>query len=96
MMLVKTLAAELGPAAVRVNAIAPSIVATKFTEPIREDPKWGDAYARRTALGRWARPDELIGATVFLVSDASSFVTGTHLLVDGGWTAIDGRFDPPI
>jgi len=96
LMLVKTLAAELGPAAVRVNAVAPSIVATEFTEPIRNDPVWGDAYARHTALNRWASPAEMVGATVFLVSDASSFVTGSHLLVDGGWTAIDGRFDPPI
>jgi len=94
--LVRTLAAELGPRGVRVNAIAPGVVETPLTAPIKASPDWYQAYADRSALGRWAQPSEMVGPVVFLASDASSFVTGSLLLVDGGWTAIDGRFTPPL
>jgi NAD(P)-dependent dehydrogenase (short-subunit alcohol dehydrogenase family) len=94
--LVRTAAAELGPAGVRVNAVAPGVVSTPLTAQIRAVPEWEAAYASKSALGRWARPDELVGAVVYLVSDASTFVTGSQLLVDGGWTAIDGRYTPPM
>ncbi|MFD8380791.1 SDR family NAD(P)-dependent oxidoreductase [Streptomyces sp. NPDC059679] len=93
--LVRTAAAELGPSGVRVNTIAPGIVDTPLTTQIRAVPEWSEAYATKSALGRWSRPDELAGAVVYLASDASSFVTGSQLFVDGGWTAIDGRFTPP-
>lgn len=93
--LVKTAAAELGPADVRVNAIAPGVVETPLTEQIKSHPDWYGAYASRNALGRWAQPEEMAGPTVFLLSDAASYVTGTTFFVDGGWTAIDGRFQPP-
>ena len=94
-MLFKTLAAELGPAGVRANVIAPGVVETTLTQPIRDDPAWYQAYADKSILRRWARADELVGAAIFLASDASSYVTGTTLFVDGGWTAADGRYDPP-
>jgi NAD(P)-dependent dehydrogenase (short-subunit alcohol dehydrogenase family) len=93
--LLRTAAAELGLSGVRVNAIAPGIVDTPLTAQIHAVPEWAEAYAAKSALGRWSRPDELVGAVVYLASDASSFVTGSQLFVDGGWTAIDGRYTPP-
>jgi len=93
--LLRTAAAELGPSGVRANAIAPGVVETPLTAQIKADPAWYDAYAQKGALGRWAQPSELAGAVVYLASDAASFVTGSVLAVDGGWTAVDGRFDPP-
>lgn len=93
--LARTAAAEFGPAGVRVNVIAPGVVETPLTAQIKDNPDWYGAYAAKSALGRWSRPEELAGAVVYLASDASTFVTGSVLTVDGGWTAVDGRFDPP-
>lgn len=94
--LVATLAAELGPAGVRVNALAPGVVETPLTTQIRDQPAWAAAYEAKSVLGRWARPDELAGPAVFLLSDAASYVTASQLVVDGGWLKVDGRFDPPL
>lgn len=93
--LAKAGAAEFGPAGVRVNAISPGVVETPLTAPIKASPEWYGAYADKSALGRWAQPHEMAGPTAFLLSDAASFLTGTTIYVDGGWTAIDGRFHPP-
>ena len=95
-MLFKTLASELGPSGVRANTIAPGVVETPLTAPIKSDPAWYQAYADKSILRRWAQPSELVGAVVYLASDASSYVTGTTIFVDGGWTAADGRFDPTL
>jgi len=92
----RALAAELGTRGVRVNLIAPGVVETPLTQPIRQHPEWYRAYAEKNAFGRWAQPHEMAGAVVYLASDASSYVTGTVLYVDGGWTAQDGRFTPPL
>lgn len=96
LQMVRTLAAELGSKTVRVNAVAPGVVETPLTKQIKDQPDWYNAYAQKGALGRWAQPSELVGAVVYLASNASSFVTGTLQLVDGGWTAVDGRFTPPV
>jgi NAD(P)-dependent dehydrogenase (short-subunit alcohol dehydrogenase family) len=93
--LAKTAAAEFGPHGVRVNAIAPGVIETPLTAPIKANKAWYDAYAAKSVFNRWGRPEELVGAAVFLASDAASFVTGSTLFVDGGWTAADGRFTPP-
>ncbi len=92
----RTMAAELGHRGVRVNAVAPGVVETPLTRQIKDHPEWYRAYADKGALGRWAQPSEIAGAVVFLVSDAASFVTGSCLMVDGGWTGVDGRFNPPL
>lgn len=94
--LARTLAAELGVRGVRVNAVAPGVVETPLTRQIKEHPEWYRAYADKGALRRWAQPSEIAGAVVFLASEAASFVTGACLFVDGGWTAVDGRFTPPL
>ncbi len=94
--MVRALAAELAPKGVRVNAIGPGVVETPLTAQIKNSPDWYNAYANRNAMGRWAQPHEITGAVVYLASDASSYVTGTIMFVDGGWTAIDGRFAPPL
>jgi NAD(P)-dependent dehydrogenase (short-subunit alcohol dehydrogenase family) len=96
LQMVRALAAELGERNVRVNAIAPGVVETPLTAQIKNNPDWYNAYATKSALGRWAQPSEMVGAVVYLSSNAASFVTGTLMLVDGGWTAIDGRFTPPL
>jgi NAD(P)-dependent dehydrogenase (short-subunit alcohol dehydrogenase family) len=91
----RTAAAEFGPSGVRVNAIAPGVVETPLTAPIKAKQEWYDAYASRNIMERWAEPGEMVGAALFLASQAASYVTGTVLFVDGGWTAVDGRFQPP-
>lgn len=94
--LLRTAAAEWGPRGVRFNAVAPGVVRTPLTDQIAADPQWYDAYARASALQRWAGAEEIAGAVTYLVSDAATFVTGSVLTVDGGWTAVDGRYDPSV
>jgi NAD(P)-dependent dehydrogenase (short-subunit alcohol dehydrogenase family) len=94
--MLRALAAELGPQSVRINAIAPGAVETPLTAQMKESPDWYDAYAKKSILGRWAKPHEIVGMMIYLASDASSYVTGAFMLVDGGWTAADGRYNPPL
>jgi NAD(P)-dependent dehydrogenase (short-subunit alcohol dehydrogenase family) len=93
--LVRGAACEFGPFGVRVNALGPGVIETPLTAPIKAQPDWYEAYARKNVFGRWAQADEMVGPTLFLLSDAASYVTGTILYADGGWLAVDGRFTPP-
>ncbi len=94
--MLRALASELGPRGVRVNTIAPGVVETPLTAQIKDSPDWYGSYAAKSILGRWAKPHEMVGMVVYLASEASSYVTGGFMLVDGGWTAADGRFTPPL
>jgi NAD(P)-dependent dehydrogenase (short-subunit alcohol dehydrogenase family) len=84
--LTKALAVAWAPA-IRVNAIAPGWVETALTEGARGDAARSKAIVERTPQGRWGKPEDIGGAVVFLCSDAASFITGTVLPVDGGYTA---------
>ena len=83
----QTLAFELGSSNIRVNAIAPGLVETKFASALVKNPAIHDQIVNRTPLHRHAQPAELAGAAVYLLSDAASFTTGTVIVVDGGMTA---------
>jgi len=83
----QTLASELGGSGIRVNAIAPGLVETRFASALVNNPAILERVVSRTPLGRHAQPPELAGAAVYLLSDAASFTTGTTLVVDGGVTS---------
>ncbi|NMP22092.1 SDR family oxidoreductase [Sulfobacillus harzensis] len=85
--LTKALANEWAKDNVQVNAIAPGYMATDNTAPLRSDPVRSRDILNRIPAGRWGTPDDVKGAVVFLASDASNYVTGTVLTVDGGWMA---------
>lgn len=86
-LLTKALAVDLGPGGVRVNALAPGYIHTDMTAASFADPERNAARARHTCLGRWGEVEDLVGAAIFLASDASRYMTGQDLVIDGGWTA---------
>lgn len=87
-MLTKGLCADLAPHGITANAIAPGYFATELTQPLVHDPEFSAWVAQRTPAGRWGDVRDLVGAAVFLASDASAFVNGQTLYVDGGMTAV--------
>lgn len=85
--LTKAMAIDLAPYHIRVNSIGPTFIDTPLTRPFWNDKTFHDDVLRRIKLGRLGTVEDLMGAVVFLASDAAALVTGTALVVDGGWTA---------
>lgn len=86
-MMSKAMALDLGKFNIRVNSLVPGYIHTDMTHASYSDPDKFAERAERTMLGRWGKTSDLIGAAVFLASNASAYVTATDLVVDGGWTA---------
>lgn len=86
--LTQSLAHELAPEGIRVNAVAPGTFATAMTEATRNNPERSARFLTRIPMGRYGEPEELVGPVVFLASSMSSYVTGTTLVVDGGYLAL--------
>jgi len=87
-MLTQNLAQELAKDGIRVNAIAPGTFATRMTEATRLDAARSARFLARIPMGRYGKPEEMVGPVVFLASAMSSYVTGTTLVVDGGYLAV--------
>jgi len=85
--LTRALAIEVGEHAIRVNSVCPTFIATPLTEKTLADPERVAWIKSKIKLGRIGEIEDVMGAYVFLASDAASLITGTSLLVDGGWTA---------
>ena len=83
----KALAVELAPQGVRVNSLCPTFIETPMTAPFFENTAFRDEVLAKIPLGRIGRVEEIVGAAVFLASDAASLVTGSAITIDGGWTA---------
>lgn len=85
--LTKTMCNDWGKYGINVNAIGPGWVETEMTAALRADANRMPAITARIPMGRWAKPEDLVGAAVFLASDASSYINGHVIFVDGGWLA---------
>ncbi len=85
--MVKAMAIEWGPERIRINTVCPTFIRTPLTEPTFEDPERLAWIEEKIKLGRTGTVEDIMGAVLYLATDASSLVTGTSLLVDGGWTA---------
>lgn len=85
--LTKAMAVDLGPLGIRVNSIGPTFIETKLTKPFLDDPVFRAESLGKSKIGRFGVVEDIMGAVVFLASDASSLMTGTAIVIDGGWTA---------
>ena len=85
--MVKALALELAPHSITVNGISPGPFGTEMNQPIRDDPIVNQQFVSRIPLGRWGKIEEIGALAVFLSSDEAGFITGTDIVIDGGWTA---------
>jgi len=86
--LTKSLAIAYAAEHIRVNAIAPGWIETPLTSGLRADPERNTEILKRTPMQRWGKTNELVGPALFLASDAASFITGSTLNVDGGYSAV--------
>ncbi|MBI4278780.1 MAG: 3-oxoacyl-ACP reductase FabG [Armatimonadetes bacterium] len=87
LQLTRVLALEWAPHNVTVNCVCPGPIATEMTAPVQQNPETNKAFMDKTPLRRWGTPEDVAACVLFLSGEASGFVTGTALLVDGGWTA---------
>jgi NAD(P)-dependent dehydrogenase (short-subunit alcohol dehydrogenase family) len=85
--LTKAMAIDLAPLGIRVNSIGPTFIDTPLTRPFFENKAFSDFVLGKIKLGRLGTVEDLMGAVVFLAGDAAALITGTALVVDGGWTA---------
>ena len=85
-MLTKSMALDYAAKKIRVNAICPGVIETAMTKSILEDKKMKENMLKSTPIGRIGKPEDIGYAALYLASDESTFVTGTALVVDGGWT----------
>lgn len=85
--LTKSLGVEWTKYNINVNAIAPGYIITEMTQPLKDDPKRRSVIESRIPMNRWGVPEDLAGAAVFLASEASDYITGQTIIVDGGWMA---------
>ena len=86
-MLTRAMAVEWARHNLQINGIGPGYIVTELTRPLVENPEFNQWICGRTPAGRWGRPDELVGAAVFLAAPASDFVNGQIIYVDGGLLA---------
>ncbi len=89
--LTRAMAIDIGGKNIRVNAIAPGMIASPFNQSFAEAEETGDSWAEDNVMGRWGQPDDISGAAVFLASEESGFLTGSEIKVEGGWLATRAR-----
>jgi NAD(P)-dependent dehydrogenase (short-subunit alcohol dehydrogenase family) len=83
----KSLALELAPEGITVNGVSPGPVATEMNTPILQNPELNQQFISKLPVGRWGKVEEVAGLMVYLCSPEAGFITGTDILIDGGWTA---------
>ena len=83
----KAFALDLAAHGIRSNTLCPTFIETPMTKPFFDDPAFRDSVLSKIKLGRIGRVEDLMGAILFLASDASALMTGTSIVIDGGWTA---------
>ena len=89
--LTRAMSMDLSVKKIRVNAIAPGMIASPFNQAFAKSEETGDSWAGENLLGRWGQPDDIAGAAVFLASDDAGFITGSEIKIEGGWLGARAR-----